>query len=78
MVQSIELQGRDRRVWERLRGRVERGGCKGETSYNGRLCAGVGGLLWIGYGGTGRRWYVQSALVHTINVPAGNGTAKVV
>ena len=63
---------------ERLRGRIERVGGKGETSYNGRVCVGVGGLLWVGYGGTGRRKYVQSVLVHTIYVPAGNRTAEVV
>ena len=63
---------------ERLRGRVERVGVKGETSYNGRVCARVGGLLCVGSGGTGRRWYIQSALVHTISVPYGNGTVEVV
>ena len=78
VVQSVKWLGRDSRVPERWVGRVESGGNKGETSYNGRLCARLGGLLWVGYGGKGRRRYLQSALGHTIYVPSGNRTADLV
>ena len=50
--------------------RVRSGGGKGETSSDGKVCAGVRGLIQRGGGGTDGTQYVRPALRFTISVMA--------
>ena len=50
---------------------------KGENRYNGRVCSGLQGLLWVEYWDTVGRRYVQSALGRSIYVLADNGMEEV-